>query len=118
MNTVQQMGRLTAAPGEVRATENGRVTAFRIAVPRAKGGAKEADFFQVEAWNELADSCARYLAAGREVAVVGRLAQQERVQDDQRRERVVIVARSVDFLRVPRSEGESAPTGSSDDVPF
>ena len=109
MNTTQQIGRLTADPDQVRETEHGKVTSFRLAVPRNNGASKKADFFTVEVWNRLADTCAKYLREGREVAVTGRLDQREwRTEDDRPRERVVIVAHSVDFLRGRKADDETA----------
>ena len=125
MNSTQQIGRLTADPESVRETDHGKVTSFRLAVPRSSGAAKRADFFTVEAWNKLAETCAKYLREGREVAVTGRLEQREwRTDDDQPRERVVIVARSVDFLRGRKAEDEPTEepvaTGAAadEDIPF
>ena len=116
MNSVQQIGRLTADPEPVKETEKGHVTTFRIAVSRPKGSAKAADFFTVEAWGALADTCGQYLREGREVGVQGRLEQREwRTLDDQTRERVVIVARTVDFLR-GRREAEPVPATSADEA--
>jgi single-strand DNA-binding protein len=125
MNSTQQIGRLTADPESVRETEHGKVSSFRLAVPRSNGASKKADFFTVEVWNRLAETCAKYLREGREVAVTGRLEQREwRTDDDQPRERVVIVARSVDFLRGRKADDEAygepvaAGAPSDEDIPF
>jgi single-strand DNA-binding protein len=114
MNSTHHIGRLTADPEPLKTTPHGSVTTFRIAVPRPNGAAKEADFFTVEAWKRLAESCVAQLARGREVAVEGRLDQREwRDDQDQGRERVVIVARSVQFLREPRQSDVAR-----EDIPF
>ena len=124
MNSTQQIGRLTADPEPVRETEHGKVTSFRLAVSRSNGSAKRADFFTVEVWNRLAETCAKYLREGREVAVTGRLEQREwRTEDDQPRERIVIVARNVDFLRgrkaddEPAAEPVAAGAAADEDIP-
>jgi single-strand DNA-binding protein len=118
MNTTQQIGRLTSPPEALRQTEHGMVSSFRLAVPRPNGSSKTADFFTVEVWNRLAETCSRYLSEGREVAVTGRLEHREwRTPDDQPRERVLIVARAVDFLRRPGTE-TPAPGVVEDDIPF
>src|SRR3712207_2982844 len=110
MNSTQQIGRLTADPESVRETEHGKVTSFRLAVPRNNGASQKPDFFTVGVGNRLAETCAKYLRQGREVAVTGRLEQREwRTDDDQPRERVVIVARSVDFLRGGKADEEPTP---------
>jgi single-strand DNA-binding protein len=100
MNCVQQIGRLTADPEPLRTTDTGVVTTFRIAVTRAKADTDDADFFTVEVWQRLAHTCAGHLRRGREVAVDGRLSQREwRAEDGTKRERVLIVADHVRFLR-------------------
>lgn len=116
MNSTHHIGRLTADPEPLKTTPHGSVTTFRIAVPRPNGAAKEADFFTVEAWKRLAETCVAQLTRGREVGVEGRLDQREwRDNQDQLRERVVIVARSILFLREPRQTGSH---GVQDDIPF
>src|SRR5439155_6980871 len=83
-NTTQQIGRLAADPDAIRDTERGRVTTFRLAVALPDGSSKRADFFTVEVWNRLADTCATYLREGREVPVQGRLEQRVwRTKDDE-----------------------------------
>ncbi|HWT92735.1 MAG TPA: single-stranded DNA-binding protein [Solirubrobacteraceae bacterium] len=124
MNTTQQIGRLTKDAEPVTQTANGPVTTMRLAVPRPKGSKKNADFFTVEVWGKQADSAAKWLKEGREVAVAGRLEQREwRDDNDTYHERVVIVARTIDYLRTPRKDGEAQPgeapaTPEGDDIPF
>ena len=116
MNSTHHIGRLTADPEPLKTTPHGSVTTFRIAVPRPNGAAKEADFFTVEAWKRLAETCAAHLARGREIAVEGRLDQREwRDDQNQARERVVIVARSIGFLREPRQGHHDV---QDEDIPF
>jgi single-strand DNA-binding protein len=56
----------------------------------------------VDSWGTLAENCSKYLHKGRGVRVVGRL-RQDRWQDDQEntRERYIIVAEHVEFQRDP-----------------
>lgn len=73
MNKLTIIGNLTRDP-ELRTTPSGvNVCSFSVAVNRKnkKEGEDEADFFRVSAWRGLADVCAKYLAKGRKVAVVG-----------------------------------------------
>lgn len=76
MNKVFLIGNLTRDP-ELRTTQAGvSVCSFTIAVNRhrfgnAEAGQPEADFFRVSAWRQLGENCARYLAKGRKVSVVG-----------------------------------------------
>ena len=67
------IGNLTNDP-ELRTTTSGKnVCNFTVAVnrPRRNGEDQGADFFHVSAWNESADNCAKYLAKGRKVCVIG-----------------------------------------------
>jgi single-strand DNA-binding protein len=116
VNSTHHIGRLTADPEPLKTTPHGSVTTFRIAVPRPNGAAKEADFFTVEAWKRLAETCVTQLSRGHEVAVEGRLDQREwRDDQDRGRERVVIVAKSIEFLRPARGTNSSH---SPDDITF
>ena len=71
MNKLTIIGNLTKDP-ELRTTQAGKnVCSFDVAVKRRSSGQDETDYFHVSAWNGLADTCARYLAKGRKVCVVG-----------------------------------------------
>ena len=73
MNRLTIIGNLTAEP-ELRSTPNGKsVCNFTVAVNRRNKieGQPDADFFRVSAWNQLGENCAKYLAKGRKVCVVG-----------------------------------------------
>ena len=111
MNTVILVGRLAADP-EVRTTQNGKAVAtFRLAVnrPRTKEGKQEADFFQIVAWNQLGELCGKYLAKGRECAVVGRLQNRSYdAQDGSKRFVTEVIADEVQFLG-GRGSGEAQP---------
>ena len=97
------------------------VTSFRIAVARPKGSTQEADFFTIEVWRRLAETCAQYLRRGREVAIEGRLDQRTwQTTSDDPRERVIIVARTVRFLRngTSAASDETLAGSRDDDIPF
>lgn len=73
MNRLTIIGNLTNDP-EMRSTPDGKnVCNFSVAVNRRKkpNGQQETDFFRVSAWNNIAESCAKYLSKGRKVAVEG-----------------------------------------------
>lgn len=136
MNKIMLIGNLTRDP-EMRSTPNGvTVCSFTIAVNRRfaqQGGEKQTDFFRINAWRQLGETCARYLAKGRKVAVVGELqARTYQGSDGTTRMSLDVSAEEVEFL-TPRGqdEGGSAPRQSaapqdlagftdiqSDDIPF
>lgn len=104
MNKAILIGNLTKDP-ELRTTPQGTsVCTFRIAVSRPyKRDAT--DFMNIVAWRGLAENCAKFLAKGRKVGVVGYI--QTREYDDnngQRRYVTEIIADDVEFL-TPRGEG-------------
>lgn len=76
MNRLTIIGNLTRDP-VTRTTQSGHnVCSFTVAVNRRQkdaSGQNIADFFQVSAWNQLAENCQTYLAKGRKVAVVGQV---------------------------------------------
>ena len=85
MNKVILMGRLTKDP-EVRYTQNTNtlVASFSLAVNRRfvkQGEERQADFFNVVAWNKTGEFCSKYFKKGQQVGVIGRL--QTRTWDDQ-----------------------------------
>ena len=76
MNKLTIIGRLTRDP-ELRTTSAGiNVCSFTVAVNRRgrrddASAQPEADFFRVSAWRQLGENCAKYLAKGRKVCVIG-----------------------------------------------
>lgn len=101
MNIVTITGNLTKDP-EGSVTGGGTsVTELRLAVDRRDDGT---DYFTVKAFGPLADAQAEYLTKGRQVAITGRLQQERWETDGQKRERIVIVAREIDWLDRPASD--------------
>ena len=105
MNKITLIGNLTNDP-EKRATNNGTtVTSFTIAVNRR--GKEQTDFFRINAWRGLADTCAKFLSKGRKVAVVGELqARTYEGKDGQTRVSLEVQADEVEFL----TPAETKPT--------
>lgn len=110
INQVILMGRLTRDP-ELRTTTTGKsVVNFSLAVD--KGGQDAgADFFEIVAWEKLAELIQQYLSKGRRCLVQGRLSQRQWEQDGQKRSRIEVMASDVTFLDGPNSgsDGVSAP---------
>lgn len=126
MNKIILIGNLTGDP-EKRATSRGTsVTSFTIAVSRrfsSENGEKQTDYFRIQAWNKLADSCARFLAKGKKVAVIGELqARTFTGKDGQTRLSLDVSADEVEFLS-PAEKPAQKPVDqfedvSSDDLPW
>ena len=112
MNVVTLIGNL-ATDVELRDIGDERQVAnFVLAVDRP--GKDEADFIRISTWNKQAETCARYLAKGRRVALDGRLKSNSwEDSDGNKRSSVEVVANRVQFLSGPSGKEESAA-----DIPF
>ena len=117
MNKLTLIGNLTHDP-ETRTTTSGvTVCTFMIAVNRRfaqQGGDRQTDFFRINAWRQLGETCSRYLAKGRKVAVIGELqARTYEAKDGTTRMSLDVSADEVEFLSPRGSEegssGYSAP---------
>jgi single-strand DNA-binding protein len=108
MNSVQLIGRLTRDP-ELRSTSGGKsVGNLRLAVDRRD---RDADpvYIDVVCWNGLAETCAQYLAKGRQVGVTGRLDYREWDADDgAHRSKHEIIATDVEFLNRPKDHQDQS----------
>ena len=106
MNMLTIIGNLTNDP-ELRTTTNGKnVCSFSVAVNRRNKieGQPDADFFRVSAWNQLGENCAKYVAKGRKVCVVGSVSVKTyETQKHEVRAYMEVMANDVQFLS-PKSE--------------
>ena len=111
LNKMLVIGNVGRDP-EMRYTPNGSaVTSFSLAVNRyytPAGGERqeETEWFDITAWNRLAETCNNYVTRGMKVYVEGRLRSRSWVgQDGQTRFRNEIVANTVTFLNRPQGGG-------------
>jgi single-strand DNA-binding protein len=114
INQVILMGRLTRDP-ENRTTGSGKnIASFSIAVDRG-GSDDQADFFEITAWEKLADLVMQYLQKGRRVLVQGRLRQDswDDKETGKKRSRVEVTATDVTFLDGPNGNDGGSDRGSS-----
>ena len=117
MNKVILMGRLTKDP-EVRYTQtnNTLVASFTLAVNRRfarQGEERQADFFNIVAWNKTGEFVSKYFKKGQQVGVIGRL-QTRNWDDDQGQKHYVteVIAEETYFADSKRE----AEAGISSDV--
>jgi single-strand DNA-binding protein len=115
MNDCKFTGRLTADP-EVRTTQNGhRVVPFTLAVDRMKKGAGEqtqADFLRFEAWDNHADTIAKYCRKGAKLLISGAArAESYTDQNGNKRTKNFFLVR---FLELPPKPPQSQQTQPSD----
>jgi single-strand DNA-binding protein len=136
LNKVMLIGNVGRDP-EMRYTANGKAVAtFSVASNRTytdPSGERheETDWFNIVAWEKLAEQCSQFLQKGRQVYVEGRLQTRSwEGQDGQKHFRTEVVAQSVLFLgsggggarteRFDDAGGPPAVAGSvdPDDLPF
>ena len=113
MNKAIVIGNLTRDP-EKKVTQDGvSVTNFTVAVSRT-GNREKTDFLPVVTWRTLADNCAKYLAKGRKVAVIGEIQTRSYTANDGGKRYVTeIIANEVEFISASMSG--SKPSEASDE---
>lgn len=119
MNKIIIIGNVTREP-ERKFTASGLpYTRISVAVNR-KSREQGADFFNVIAWNKLAETCAAFVSKGSKICVEGSVQIREyEGKDGVKRSTIDIIASSVEFLnRVERAQEDPAqPVLERVDVP-
>lgn len=109
VNQVILLGRLTRDV-EVKSTSSGKsVATASMAVDK---GQDQTAFFDVTAWDKLAEILGKYTKKGSKILVQGRLDQQTWEKDGQKNSKVVVVAYDVTLL----DPKDASDTGSKDVV--
>ena len=126
-NKVMLMGNLTRDP-ELRYTANGAAVAnFGLAVNRKfKQGDEWKDdvcFVDITVWGKQGENCAEYLSKGRPAFVEGYLKFSTWESEWQKKNKLEVVANTVQFLGSRIDSRGDLPTGQvpvsdEDDVPF
>lgn len=124
MNKLTIIGNLTRDP-ELRTTQSGMtVCNFNVAVNRRNrsqndSGQPEADFFRVTVWRQLGEACAKYLAKGRKVCVIGPVsASTYQANDGSTRVQLEVTADDVEFLSSRNETQDSTSGGYSAPAPM
>lgn len=115
MNKLILIGNLTKAP-ELRTTQDGtKVCNFDIAVNDKRSGQNSVQYFRVNAWRQLGELCAKYLAKGRKVFVSGALSYHTyQAADGSTRVQLEVTADDVEFLS---SRSDDSPSDTDDASP-
>lgn len=124
LNKVLLIGNLTRDP-EVRYTPKGTAVAqIGLAVNRVwnddQGQQKEeVTFIDVEAWGRTAETAGKYLTKGRPVFIEGRLKLDswEDKETKQKRNKMKVVAETIQFLSAPRNAEVGTGEGEGDGAP-
>ena len=110
MNKVLLIGNLTREP-ELSSTASG-VAMCRIGIAVNRNytnseGNREADFFNITAWRNLAERCGKYLHKGSKVGIVGNLQMRSYEVNGEKRNTIDIIADDIEFLS-PKGSVEGA----------
>lgn len=101
-----------------KVTQSGiNVCTFSVAVNRRKtqDGQPESDFFRVTAWRQLGENCAKYLAKGRKVCVIGPVSVNTyKGNDGNVRASMEVTAEDVEFLSPKGENGSTAPQNAKE----
>jgi single-strand DNA-binding protein len=118
MNKTMLIGNLGKDP-DMKYTEGGTaVTTFSVAVNRFSKSpsgerVKETDWFDVVAWDRLAETCDEHLRKGTKVYVEGRLQKRKYTGRDEIEHTVVeLVLKDMEIL-TPKGQGHSREDGGS-----
>lgn len=123
MNKIILIGNLGRDP-EMSYTNTGiAVTKFSLAVTRRgkanSSGARETDWFNIVAWQQLAETCNNYLKKGQKIYVEGRLDQRSYVDKEGiKRNAIDVVINEMEMLtpknQQPGSSGSDYSGGPDD----
>jgi single-strand DNA-binding protein len=119
LNKVMLTGRL-GKDVELRVTPNGSsVATFSVASSRnikdGDGWKEQTEWFNVVAWEKLAETCANYLHKGSRVFIEGRLQTREYEKDGQKRYFTEVIAN--DLIMLDSKKAESGDNWDSEPAP-
>lgn len=118
-NKIIVVGNLTRDV-ELKHTTSGKtVCNLGLAINTGFGDKKETLFIDATVWDKQAESCATYLKKGSAVLIEGRLVSESWEKDGEKKEKVKIVAQSVQFMSGWKgSEKTQEENNVTDDIPF
>ena len=112
MNSFTAIGRLTRDAATEETKTGTKVASFRLAVD---GPNKTTHFLPVKVYGKYAESISDYLTQGRQIGLTGRIQHNTwTTQEGDNRERLEVVANSIDFLSKPKSNTSSQEEAPAD----
>ncbi|MDD2922880.1 MAG: single-stranded DNA-binding protein [Anaerolineales bacterium] len=120
LNKVQIIGYLGKDP-EMRYTPSGKpVTTFSVAVSRSWNSTdgerhNETEWFNIVAWNNLAETCKQYLSKGQHVYIEGRL-QTRRWDDKEGQKHTSVEVVASEMIMLDRRDSNSGHSQESDNA--
>ena len=116
MNKATIIGNITKDP-ELRTTSNGvSVCSFTVAVNRRRKveGQPDADYFNVTAWRERGELCAKFLQKGKKVCVIGSVSVRTWESNGKHGASLELLADEIEFLSPRVSDPETPPAPAKD----
>lgn len=122
-NNVTLMGRLTKDP-ELKTTASGKnICSFTLAV---SGFGDKTNFIDCKAWEKTGELVSKYVGKGQRLLVVGELEQESWEKDGQKRSKLGVLVRELQFIEKRDSDSVAASQAeklmgepvSLDDIPF
>jgi len=122
-NNVTLMGRLTKDP-ELKTTVSGKnICSFTLAV---SGFGDKTNFIDCKAWEKTGELVSKYVGKGQRLLVVGELEQESWEKDGQKRSKLGVLVRELQFIEKRDSDSVAASQAeklmgepvSLDDIPF
>lgn len=118
LNYVAIIGNVGKDP-EMRFTTSGKpVTSFSVAVNSKYGETETTEWFNVVAWNKLAETCNQYLEKGKQIYADGRLQTQTWESESGKHYKTELIANRVLFLGAKQAKSESEEEIDPEDIPF
>ena len=122
-NNVTLMGRLTKEP-ELKTTASGKnICSFTLAVT---GFGDKTNFIDCKAWEKTGELVSKYVGKGQRLLVIGELEQESWEKDGQKRSKLGVLVRELQFIEKRDSDSVVASQAeklmgepvSLDDIPF
>lgn len=122
-NNVTLMGRLTKDP-ELKTTASGKnICSFTLAV---SGFGDKTNFIDCKAWEKTGELVSKYVGKGQRLLIVGELEQESWEKDGQKRSKLGVLVRELQFIEKRDSDSVAASQAeklmgepvSLDDIPF
>ena len=123
LNRVEIIGNVGSEP-ELRFTSNGKsVTSFSVACnsryTRNGESQENTEWFNVIAWNKLAENCNQFVVKGMMVYVVGRIELHKwEGQDGKERSQLNLIANNVLFLSKKEEQGGKQGENLAEESPY
>jgi len=112
---VVQSANLVADP-TVKYTTTGKAVAnFRVAVNEGFGDTKKSYFFNVVAWEDLAEQVGK-LTKGQKLGLYGKLTSREYEKDGQKRSVVEIVVNAIDVRKTDSAKPAARPQPQREEI--